>query len=149
MPELYFEDFSVGQSFALGSRAINAEEIIAFAKEYDPQPFHTDEAAARESFFGGLIASGWQTAGIYMRLLADGLLHRTTSQGAPGVDELRWLRPVRPGDTLTGRATVVETRLSKSRPAFGFVRFRHELTNQTGEPVLTFLSSTMMTRRAA
>ncbi len=147
MSKLYFEDFLPGQSFALGSRTLERDEIIAFAREFDPQPFHLDEAAAADSIFGGLIASGWHTVSIYMRLLADGLLARTASMGAPGVDELRWLKPVRPGDTLTASLIVDSVRPSKSKPQLGFVATRSEVINQHGEIVLTLKAPTMMLRR--
>src|SRR5579859_3157513 len=108
MAHRYFEDFAVGHTLELGSYTITREEILAFARQFDPQPFHTDEEQAKASLYGGLIASGWHTASIFMRLLVDGLLNDTASMGSPGVDELRWLRPVRPGDTLRARFTVRE-----------------------------------------
>src|SRR5579871_83649 len=100
MQKQYFEDFQVGETIHLGSREITAEEIIAFAHQWDPQPFHVDPDLAKESLFGGLVASGWHTAVMYMRLLVDGFLNETASMGSPGIDELRWRKPVRPGDTL-------------------------------------------------
>src|SRR5579862_6999289 len=106
----YFEDFQEGDTIELGSRSVSQEEIIAYAQEFDPQPFHLDIERGKESPFAGLVASGWHTAGIYMRLLVDGLMNHTVGMGSPGVDELRWLQPVRPGDTLHARFTVVETK---------------------------------------
>ena len=143
----YFEDFAVGQTFNLGSRKLEADEIVAFAREYDPQPFHTDERAAAATPFGGLIASGWHTAAVFMRLYCDGLLNDTASLGAPGVDELRWLHPVRPGDTLTGSLTVLETRPSSTRPNRGTILLGCSLTNQDGVEVLTMRARGLFGRR--
>lgn len=142
---LTFADFQPGQSFELGRRSLTAAEIKAFAVDYDPQPFHTDEAAAAASAFEGLCASGWQTAGVFMRLFVDGLLHRTASMGSPGVDALRWLAPVRPGQELTGRATVEAVKPSRSRPDRGFVTFRCELLDAaTGTVVFTMTAPLMI-----
>ena len=132
----YFEDFREGDSLPLGPRAVTREEIVAFAAEFDPQPFHLDEEAAKSTPLGGLAASGWHTAALFMRMMCDSYLLRTASMGAPGVEELRWLRPVRPGDTLAGTATVLSVRASKNRPDMGIVQFRFELTNQRREPVM-------------
>ena len=143
----YFEDFAVGQTFDLGSRKLEADEIVAFAREYDPQPFHTDERAAAATPFGGLIASGWHTAAVFMRLYCDGLLNDTASLGSPGVDELRWLHPVRPGDTLTGSLTVLETRPSSTRPNRGTILLGCSLTNQDGVEVLTMRARGLFGRR--
>lgn len=134
---LYLEDFRVGQTIELGEKTLSAEEIIAFAREYDPQPFHVDPERARDSIYGGLIASGWQTIGVYMRLLVDALLNDTISMGSPGWDQIRWLRPVRPGDTLRGRLTVLEITPSRSRADRGTARFRGEARNQRDEVVMT------------
>src|ERR687896_2668164 len=130
MPERYFEDFEPGHVFELGSRTVTAEEIVAFARQWDPQPFHTDEEAAAASVFGGLIASGWHTGAMWMRLYVDSLLDGAASMGSPGIEELRWLAPVRPGDTLRGRLTVLETTPSETRPGRGTVRIRGEMVNQ-------------------
>ncbi len=132
----YFEDFSPGQTIELGTYEFTAENIVAFASEYDPQPMHTDPEAARRSIYGGLIASGWHTAGAYMRLLVTGAMAATESLGSPGLDRLRWLKPVRPGDVLTARFTVLETRTSESRPDRGIVRSRGEMVNSAGEVVM-------------
>ena len=114
---LYFEDFRAGQKFELGSYTVRAEEIIAFAREFDPQPMHLSDEEARKTVLGGLAASGWHTCAIAMRLLVDGLLIRTASLGGLSVDDNRWLRPVRPGDTLLGTAEVLETRALSQRRA--------------------------------
>ena len=137
----YFEDFNAGDVIELGSRTVTQDEIILFARAYDPQPFHVDPVQARDSFFGGLVASGWHTAGIYMRLLVDGLLNDTVSMGSPGVDELRWRRPVHPGDTLRATFTVLECIPSKSRPTLGIVRGRGEVFDEDGELVMSVVSA--------
>ena len=149
MPRIAFEDFLPGATRILGPVTVSKDEIIAFGREYDAQPFHVDEAAAKESFIGTLIASGWHSCCINMRLLADGLLLDSTSMGAPGIDEVRWLKPVRPGDTLRSRMTVLESRPSNSRPALGFVRFRFELMNGGDEIVMTQANTIMFGRRDA
>jgi len=137
----YFEDFQAGDTIELGGRTVTQEEVITFARQYDPQPFHVDPVRAVDSFFGGLVASGWHTAGIYMRLLVDGLLNDTVSLGSPGLDELRWLKPVRPGDTLRATFTVLEAIPSKSRPTLGIIRGRGEVYNQEGELVMSVVSA--------
>ena len=138
MPFRHFEDFRVGDVHELGSRAVTREEIVDFATRYDPQPFHVDEEAAGRSMYGGLIASGWQTVAIAMRLFVDGIARESSSMGSPGVDEIRWLRPVRPGDVLSGRAVVTRTEPSRSKPDRGSVWIRQELRNPDGELVLRF-----------
>ncbi|QIN79771.1 dehydratase [Rubrobacter marinus] len=145
--ELYFEDFEEGQVFELGERTLTKEEIIAFAREYDPQPFHVDEEAAGASAFGGLIASGWHTAAVFMRLYVDAVLHRAASLGSPGVEELRWLRPVRPGDALSARLTVLEAAASSTNPARGTVYFVSEVHNGRGEKVMTMKARGLFARR--
>jgi len=137
MAHAYFEDFHVGQVIELGSRTIGEAEIIAFATEFDPQYFHTDPAAAGRSIWGGLVASGWHTASTYMRLLVDGHLKQVESIASPGVDEIRWLKPVRPGDTLKGRLTILETIPSKSGARRGTMKTLGELFNHKGELVMT------------
>jgi len=126
---------------------MDKERMIAFAREFDPQPFHTDEKAAEASVWGGLIASGWLTGSTLMRLLYDGFLKDAASLGSPGIDELRWLKPVRPGDTLTARLTVIEATASRSRPDRGIVRTRMELMNQDGEVVMTVTGVNFISRR--
>lgn len=135
---LHFEDFQVGESETFGSYPVTREEIVAFATEFDPQPFHLDDAAAAESLLGGLAASGWHTCAMTMRLICDGYLNRSAGLGAPGVDEVRWLKPVRPGDTLSVRRTCLEARISASRPELGLVKFHYEALNQTGDIVMTW-----------
>ena len=145
----YFEDFRPGQELPLATHTISRAEIVAFAAEFDPQPFHLDEAAAADTLLGGLAASGWHTCALFMRMLFDGWLRDCASMGSPGVDTLKWLRPVRAGDILSGRSVVLEVRASKSRPDRGFVRFRHEVTNAAGQTVLLMENPVMLGRRAA
>jgi acyl dehydratase len=144
-----YEDFEVGASLPLGSKLVTAEEIVEFAREFDPQPMHLDEEAGKASILGGLSASGWHTCAIFMRMICDAYLLDSTSQGAPGVDHVKWRKPVLAGDTLTGRSTVMARRLSQSRPALGFVTFRFELFNQNGETVFDMQNTGMFLRRAA
>ena len=132
----YFDDFVAGEVVELGSVVVTEEAIIEFARQFDPQPFHTDPVAALDTPFGGLIASGWHTCSLYMRLLYDGLIADSSSQGSSGMEELRWLVPVRPGDTLTARYTVLDATRSSTKPHRGTVRFRSEMLNQRGEVVL-------------
>jgi acyl dehydratase len=146
-PVRYFEDFAPGMLLEFGDKLITAEEIVAFAREYDPQPFHLDDAAGRQTHFGGLVASGWQTCGIMMRLMVDHYLCPETSLGSPGLDELRWLRPVRPGDRLRVRLEVLETKPSRSRPEMGTIRQRTDVLNQKDEVVMTNVSVGMIRRR--
>ena len=147
MPEIHLDDLEPGQIYALGRRTLERDEIIAFARDWDPQPFHLDEQSAAASIYGGLIASGWHTVCVFMRLFADGLLARAAAMGSPGVDELRWLKPVRPGDTLEARLEVLDVRPSRSRPDRGIVRARSVALNQHGEEVLTFVASLLFRRR--
>ena len=132
----YFEDYVPGTTVDCGSFSLSEAEIIAFAKEYDPQPFHVDPVAATDGPFGGLIASGWHTTSMMMRQLVDNYVSPESSLGAAGVDELRWAKPVRPGDTLHIRATVLEARRSGSKPDRGIVRTLMELTNQDSDLVM-------------
>ena len=143
----YFEDFKPGEVIELGSRTITKEAIVAFATEFDPQVFHVDEEAAKQTIYGGLLASGWHTGSLLMRLLYEGLLKGTVSLGSPGIDELRWLRPVRPGDTLSARMTVTESIPSRSKPDRGIVRTSTEILNQHGEIVMTVRGLGMFGRR--
>jgi acyl dehydratase len=149
MAKLYWEDFRVGDMLAMGSHTFSEEEIIAFAQQYDPQPFHIDPIAARESFFKGLIASGWHTVAIAMRLTVQSYLTRAVSLGSPGVDNVRWLAPVRPGDTVSYRRVVLDSRASSSKPGVGLVRSRVEALNQDGQTVMTFEGWGMFGRRPA
>lgn len=146
---LYFEDFPPGDVRESPSRAVTRDEIVAFAREFDPQPFHLDEDTARRSIYGGLLASGWHTCAIYMRLLWDTFLKDTASLGSPGMDEIRWVKPVRPGDTLRMRFTVVEAIPSRSKPDRGIVRSVSEVFNQHGEVVMTLRGLGMFARRPA
>lgn len=120
-PLLYFEDFQPGMELKLGTRTLGRERIVSFACEFDPQPFHIDEEAARDTMFGGIIASGWHTGATLMRMLVDGLLLRSLTMGSPGVDELKFLKPVYPDVELTGFVKVESARLSASRPGVGLV----------------------------
>lgn len=133
----YFEDILPGTVGHFGSIEVSETDIIDFARKFDPQYFHLDPEAAKKSLFGGLAASGWHTASLMMRLLVDHVLSPETSLGSPGVDELRWLKPVRPGDVLSIRITTLETTRSRSKPDRGVVRSAVEVLNQTGEAVMT------------
>ncbi len=130
-----------------GSCVVDAEELDAFARRYDPQPFHIDAEAAAASIYGSVIASGWQTCSLMMRLMVDGLLHETASLGSPGLDEVRWIKPVRAGDTLHVRAITTGTRSSISKPERGIVQWLWEARNQHGEVVTTIVSMGMVGRR--
>jgi acyl dehydratase len=134
---LHFEDFRPGEVIEYGACPVTKEAILAFAAKYDPQPFHLDEEAAKASLLGGLAASGWHTCAMLMRLNCDGFLLDAASLGAPGIEEVRWLKPVRPGDVLCVRRTVRETRASRSRPAMGLVDFLFEMVDQAGDVVMT------------
>ena len=148
MPDLYWEDFQPGQRIELGSRAVTEEEIVEFARTWDPQPFHVDPEAAKETVFGGLIASGWHTGAMWMRLYVDNVLG-AGSRGSPGIEELRWLAPVRPGDTLTGSLTVLATTASERDPTRGTIRIRAEMVNQDGVTVMSMTSRGHFGRRPA
>ena len=143
----YFEDFHPGETLALGNRGISEAEITAFARDYDPQSFHIDAEAARHSAFGGLVASGWHSCAIFMRLLVDGLLKESSALASPGVDEIRWLKPVRPGDALSVRITFTGTRRSKSRPDRGFAGADIEILNQDDEVVMTLKTTLYLLAR--
>lgn len=132
----YFEDIRVGDTVEVGDRLVTAEDIVEFARQFDPQPFHLDEEAGRQTFFGGLVASGWHTAAMMMRMVVDHALSPETSLGSPGIDELRWLKPVRPGDRLRVRITVLECVPSRSKPDRGLVRQQIEVLKQDDEVVM-------------
>lgn len=136
MPKRHFEDFAVGDTLVLPERQVGRSEMIAFAAEFDPQPFHLDERAGASDLAGGLFASGWHVCALLMRMLCDGYLVESACMGSPGIDSLKWRRPVRPGDRLSGTSTVIDLRASASRPELGIVRFRHEMVNQAGETVV-------------
>ena len=142
-----YEDLAEGATLDLGPKLVTAREIVEFASEFDPQPMHLDEAAGRASILGGLSASGWHTCAMFMRMLCDAFLLDSTSQGAPGVDQVKWKKPVLAGDTLTGRCTVLAKRASKSKPRLGFVTLHAELFNQRGESVFEFENTAMFLRR--
>ncbi|HWM21256.1 MAG TPA: MaoC family dehydratase [Ilumatobacteraceae bacterium] len=144
---LYFEDFSVGRVFQLGTVDVTEHDIVEFASRFDPQPFHFDPAAARRTPFGGIIASGWHTCSMYMSLYATAVLQDVDSQGSPGVDEIRWLKPVRPGDWLTGTATVMEATPSARNPMRGAVRMKCELENQHGDVAMRMTAIGLFGRR--
>jgi len=133
----HFEDFEIGKTISVGSRSVSEDEIIAFARQFDPQPFHVDRDAAAHSIFGGVIASGWHTCGMIMRLMVDGFLNDSASMGSPGVDEIRWIKPVRGGDTLTVSTTVLDAKPSTSKADRGVVWTEWRATNQHGELVAT------------
>jgi len=133
----YWEDFQIGERAELGRHTFTEEEIVEFGRRYDPQPFHIDVESAKQSAFGGLIASGWQTCAIGMRLMVEGYIRQTVSLGSPGIDNIRWLKPVRPGDTIAYSRIVLESRASTTRKGVGLVKHRWEAVNQRGELVLT------------
>jgi acyl dehydratase len=140
----YFEDYVAGAVHEFGAIPVEESEVIDFAQRFDPQIFHTDPEAAKQTAFGGLIASGWHTAALMMRLFVDNYLSTTASLGSPGVDELRWLKPVRPGDTLSARATILEANRSRSKPDRGIIRTYIEVLNQDGDVVMTMRALNMM-----
>ena len=148
-PTIYFEDFVVGAIHEMGHRLVDRDEVVAFAQAFDPQLFHVDAEAARSSSFGGLIASGWHTCAMVMRMMCDDYLLDAASLGSPGVDNIRWLAPVRPGDTIRAVRTVLEARVSKSKPGLGLVKSRWEVFNQNNEPVMTMEGMGMFACRNA
>jgi acyl dehydratase len=145
--ERYFEDYVAGAVYEYGYANVTEAEIIAFAERFDPQPIHVDAQFARSGPFGGLIASGWHTAAIAMRLIADHYLSKVASLASPGIDELRWPAPVRPGDTLRLRTTIVETRRSRSKPDRGLIRTRAELLNQHDQTALSLVAMNLIKLR--
>jgi acyl dehydratase len=147
MDRLYFEDFPPGKTFEYGDRVMTADEIVEFAREFDPQPFHLDDALARQTMAGGLIASGWHSAALMMRINCDELFLRSASQGSPGIESIDWLKPVRPGDRLKVRLTTVSARETRSRPDLGVVEGRFELINQNGEVAMRQVASVFIRRR--
>lgn len=144
----YWEDLTPGETVDIGSRTITEEEILAFARQFDPQPFHIDPEAAKDSIFGGLIASGWHSCGIVMRLMCDSYLNETASLGSPGLEEVRWMKPVRPGDTLRATRTIEESRPT-SKPDRGLVLTRWDMYNQKDEHVLMMRGYGLFGRRPA
>ena len=145
----YFEDFAVGDVAELGSVTVSEEEIVAFASRYDPQPFHVDPEAAKASPFGGLIASGWHTTALFMGLFVRSVLLDAASLGSPGVEKIRWTAPVRPGDTLIGRSTIIDMRPSATNHGRGTVFTTNEVFNQDGTLVMTLEARGFFARRPA
>jgi acyl dehydratase len=143
----YWEDIKAGEVIELGSCTVTKEAIVAFAREFDPQPFHADEETAKRTVWGGLIASGWHTGSMLMRLFYDGFLKDTVSLGSPGIDELKWNKPVRPGDRLSARMTILETTPSRSKPDRGIVRSQMDMVNQRGEVVMSTKGVNFFARR--
>ena len=144
---LHYEDFTVGRVFPLGPYNVTADEIIAFAEEFDPQPQHLSEEGGKASILGGLAASGFHVCGMAMRMLVDGVFHNSNIKGGIGADDIRWLKPVRPGDTLHGRIEVGEVRISRRKPEMGFVQTTATLTNQHGEVVFLLRSAAIFKTR--
>ena len=145
----YFEDFHAGQVIELGSKLVDEAEVIDFASKFDPQPFHVDAEAASKSIYGGVIASGWHTCAMMMRLIVDGMMAASSSMGSPGLDNVRWLQPVRPGDTLAVRYETVKVKASDSKPDRGVVWSKWVARNQHGVDVCTIEGMGMFRRRAA
>lgn len=144
----YYEDFAVGDESRFGSYEVTREEVIAFASAYDPQPFHLDDEIAKQSVFGALCASGWHTCAMTMRMIVDNLMAEgVAGMGSPGVDQIRWKKPVFPGDILSVTSTVLEARPSASRPNLGLVKMEQRISNQAGETVMTLVSNVMLLRR--
>ena len=147
---IYFEDMEVGAERVFGSYDVTREEVLEFARKYDPQPFHLSDEAAAKTHFGRLAASGWHTAAMTMRVIVDAITpERQAGLGSPGVDELRWLKPVYPGDTITVRGKIVDKTPSRSKPNIGVIRSENTVTNQDDVPVMRFTSIVMMLRRPA
>ena len=148
MPKLHWEDFEPGAVALYGPRLVTREEIVAFAAEFDPQPMHLDEAAASATILGGLGASGWQSCCLLMRMICDGFILNSTSMGSPGVEEVRWLRPLRPGTTIRLRSTVTDKRESKSKADMGLVKFLFEIIDDTDTPLTTLTKPWRLRPRA-
>jgi len=143
----YWEDFREGEVREFGATTVMHDDIVRFAAEFDPQPFHLDDAAARDTIYGGLIASGWHTAAMAMRMMCDAYLLRSASLGSPGLDSLKWLLPVRAGDTLSVRLSILEARPLESKPGVGLVKSRHEVLNQDRQVVMRMEGYGMFRRR--
>jgi len=149
MAKYFWEDFVIGETVEIGRRKVDHDEVVAFAKAFDPQPFHVDDVAAKASMFGGLIASGWHTCAMVMRMMCDSYLLDSASLGSPGVEHVKWLKPVRPGDTIRAMRTVLESRRSGSRPEMGLVKTRWDVYNQDDELVMTMEGLGMFKTRTA
>jgi len=145
--ERWFEDYAVGTTSEYGPVRVDEAEVLDFGRRFDPQPFHVDPEAAAAGPFGGLIASGWHTCALMMKLLAEDYLSPVSSLGSPGIDELRWLQPVRPGDELVLRTTVEQARVSRTKPDRGIVRTQVELINQDGTAVLRLVAMNLIRTR--
>jgi acyl dehydratase len=147
---IYFEDLVVGAARDFGSYQVTREEVLEFARKYDPQPFHLSDEAAAKTHFGRIAASGWHTAAMTMAVIARAVVdEEQAGLGSPGIDELRWLKPVYPGDTLHVRGEILEKTPSRSKPEIGSFRTRTTVTNQDGVPVMTFISIVLIRRRPA
>jgi acyl dehydratase len=144
---VYFEDVQIGETHRFGRYEVTREEIIEYARQFDPQPFHTDEAAAKQSMFGGLIASGWHTGAMLMRMINDHAIPGAATTGALGFDDLKWLKPVRPGDVLSVETRVVDKSESRSRPQIGVVRIESRVVDQRGEVKMSLVSLVLYRRR--
>ena len=147
MPKLHWEDFEPGAVAVYGPRLVTREEIVAFAAEFDPQPMHLDETAASATLLGGLAASGWHSCSLLMRMMADAFILNSASMGAPGVDEVNWHRPLRPGTRIRLRTTVLESRASNSRPTAGLVKFKFEMVDEADIVLMTQVNTLMLGRR--
>jgi acyl dehydratase len=146
----YFEDIKVGDRARYGAYAVTREEVIDFASKFDPQPFHLDDEAAAKTYFGRLSASGWHTCAMMMRMMADQMkVDAQAGLGSPGIDELRWLKPVYPGDTLSVESEITATRASASKPHMGFITSNVRILNQHGDPVMTMISTGIVATRAS
>ncbi len=145
----YFEDFKVGDTEEFGNYKTSQEDIIEFATEFDPQPFHIDPDAAKEHFFGGIIASGWHTGSMLMRMIVDNQVLASSSMGSPGIDELRWIQPVRPSEILNAQSEVLSSTPHKYKDDRGFVKFKHTILNQNREIKMTMISTILFGKRPA
>lgn len=148
-PRYCFEDFEVGRTVAFGRHVVSKDEIIDFAREFDPQPVHLDEEVAKTTLAKGLCASGFHTCGMLMRMMCDSFVNQSSSLGSPGVDEVKWMKPVRPGDVLTGRYTVLDKRVTRSRPDVGVCKMRLEALNGDGDVVMSWVSAQFLRLRDA
>ena len=144
---IYYEDLEIGQKIKLGSINVSKKEIISFAEKFDPQPFHTNEIKAKGSIFGGLCASGWHTCSLFMRILYDGFLINSAALGSPGMDAIRWLKPLRPGETITGIGEVIKKTPSKSRPEIGSLIINYEVFNKNNELIMTLIGISIFKKK--
>ncbi|MEN6542981.1 MaoC family dehydratase [Parvibaculum sp.] len=149
MPKYYWEDFKVGDTLEFGSKHVTREEILEFAREFDPQPFHLDEDAAKKSILGGLCASGWHTTAMLKRMICDAFVRESASVGIPSIEEIRWKKPVYVDDVLSVKRTCIERRTSRSQPGMGLTRFAYEVFNQKQEVVMTMVGWVKYGRRHA